>query len=671
MRIRFDAVYYQAEIWLNGERIGEHIGGYLPFEFDVTEHINLKAPNTLAVRVNNTFKQGAWWPWGGIIRDVSVLIDPNVRIDRQRIIAIPDLASGKANVNITAVLYNASSKEQTVGLHGKLTDKQGKMIAALSGEHLLTVPANSELDVTLSAELSGHDYQLWHFDAPHLYFSELSLSGLYPYQLADRFGIRRIELDKNTFRLNGEAVRLLGFNRVSDDRVNGNMEPTYVVRRDLDRMKAAGTNLVRLHHVQQASELIDYADEIGILMIGEVPVFGKADISKGNRQPEHELREMIKRDFNHPSIFAWSVANEIPSTSDESRAFVSNMITVAKELDPNRLVTYARKGASGVSKNDSLQFTDFPCVNLYSGFTNGTAAIHNLWPEKPIFVSEFSADGYNFSIERETLEHTSTVGAVVREWDYSRYVLGASVWSYNDYRSEFSGTSINQARGWGIQDTWGNLKAAYAEVQRGFAPVKSLSLAYEGIVGGKNQSLLILEPRDIAAHCIPSFTLHSYRLVWQAVGADERVVAGYHFDLDDIVPGSELLAWKMAWPQSRQTVYYQRLSLLSPTGYEVAVAKSALRSPSTPKITRLITAQDSIRVVFEPAVGADNHTLRVSNGQFSQFVTVTASTQITVENLSGDGPFTVELMASNAMGTTNAPVQSMFSGTGSIRHHCC
>ena len=657
VRLHFDAVYYQAEVWLNGVKLGFHIGGATPFDFDISELLNASGNNVIALRANNLFRQGAWWPWGGISRDVKVLIDPEVFIDAQKIVATPDLETGFANVQVEAIVVNDSTEDKNVSLRGYLKDGAGEIISDLnSSSDDVLVSAGDQVSIMLSTDLNPEQYELWHFDNPALYYSNVVLQVQNDigerYVKQDRFGLRKIEFTDGIFKLNGEQVRLLGFNRISDDRVNGSVEPLYLVRRDLDRMKAAGTNLTRMMHEVLAKEVIEYADEIGILLIEEVPVWGvNADLTENNTQAPEQLKDMINRDINHPSIIAWSVANEIVNTTDVARSFVSRMVNLSKQLDPTRPVTYARLSAGGVSANDAIQFTDFPSVNLYGGF-GSTQSFINIWPDKPVFVSEFSRDGFSFPTSRETLEHTTGNGSQVHVWDASPKVMGASVWSYNDYRSEFRGTSINQTRGWGIQDNWGNLKVAYKQAQDGFAPVSDLTVNASNTDSIQRESFVTLNPRGLPEESIPSFKLSGYKLLWQALGQNDQVLAGQLLDLPDILPGSNELNWRVNWSSAELTgsVIVEKVTLLNPTGHEVKVSYSAARVAAKPQIENIIVADGAIRAVYNPVTGADEYVLEAIGGGRKFTASAKKSGYIDLAGLTNDVEYVIKVFAVNRHG---------------------
>lgn len=612
-RLRFDAVYWTARVWLNGKPIGTHSGGYTPFELDVSDDL-APGTNVLAVEADNTYAQGAWWPWGGLSRGVSLVLTGDVYADHERVTAAPDLQSGAAEVRTTVTIANRAREDRMVTVSGQVTGADGEARIAATAADLqrrVTVPAGGSADVTLSATLPRGSYQLWDIDHPALYrFRTTVLDGRGGvHQVSDRFGIRRIELRGTGLFLNGERVRLNGYNRVQDDRVNGNVEPTHAVRRDLDQMKAAGANMMRLNCVPQAPELLDYADEIGLLVITEVPVWGRGrDISPaGYGSIQAEMREMVRRDFNHPSIMAYSVANEIQADTPTGRAYDKVMVDFVHRLDPTRFATQVSNSYPRAKRpeDDGSQYMDFLSINLYGDFAANADHAHALWPDKPVFVSEFSPDGSTFPVTREGLDFRTAADALAGPFARRPWLIGASQWTYNDYRSGYRGSSANEVRGWGVVDVWRHKKRAYAQVQKANAPVRGLGL-YASPGSGRRVTVLELEPRRSLDGDLPAFTLRGYRLTWQAHDAAGSVLAGRIVDLPTIAPASGKLRYSVAWDDPGRAVA-QTVTLLAPTGHEVAQATQASRAPAVPRIEQTVATRSSARVRFTPVAGADGY----------------------------------------------------------------
>ncbi|GGJ65734.1 glycoside hydrolase family 2 TIM barrel-domain containing protein [Streptomyces brasiliensis] len=616
-RLSFEAVSHTATVWLDGTELGTHVGGCTPFEYDVTTLLRAGAgPHTLTVRANNDECVGATWPWGGISGPVTLTVDPAVGVDRQQVTARPALREGTAEVTTTVTLSNAGDRDRTVRLTGVLTDRAGRPLpgGALRlegpGGGDVSVPAGHSRSVRLTAVLPAGSYELWSLDHPTLYRSTVALSdadGL-AYVLSDRFGVRAVEVHPDGLRLNGEPVRAAGFNRVPGDRVHGAAEPVSAMRAEIDRMKQAGADMTRIHHLPQSPALLDYLDEVGMLNIAEISVWGK-DTSLDPDRWKPELREMVQRDANHPCIVAWSVANEIRGTEEAGRAFVRTMIDYTRaELDGSRLLTYVSNTFDDIEgpRDEALQYADFLAVNMYRDYAERLRRLRRHYPDKPVFVSEFSSDGYDFTPDRESVEYVSRHDAgIPAELSSLPWVIGASRWTFDDYRSRFEGTSPNQLRGWGVQTEWGGLKRSYDQMRTAFAPVAGLLVAAAD--GG---SRITVVPRGRGE--LPSRQLRGHRLHWRAVDTGGGTVAERWLPLPDLKPGGPALDRHVEWrpgPGERPVTEY--VGLVNPRGHEVAVAHLRREPPATPRITQTVVAGGALRVVFDHVPGADAYRVEV------------------------------------------------------------
>jgi beta-galactosidase/beta-glucuronidase len=560
LRLCFDAVYHDAEVTLNGRVLGTHVGGYTPFEFDVTDLIRRDAPNVLTVRADNTYRRGAWWAWGGISRDVSLHANSEARIVYQHIRSEPDLAAGTARLFLTWRLANTSTRPLAVTLspvlHSLGLVGAGETVAkpvATAGVVRATVPAQSTLDVTTRLDLAREQVSLWHFDLPHLYSVTTTLmSGeRLLHARRDRFGIRQVALAADGLYLNGERIRVPGFNRVSDSNTTGNTEPDSLVRRDVDLMKEAGAVFSRLMHSPHAPNLQDYLDEKGLMIIAEIPVWGKDDpqVVAGNPLTKQWLAEMIARDYNHPSIIGWSTGNEIENHFD----YVQSMNDyVRRELDPHRIVTYVSFTAARPAynpTNDGVTHSDLAMINVYStspqAFSKHIRKVRADWPDKPVFMAEFGVAQIGVGDNARVPRFDQIWAAIGAE----PYVIGGSLWTFNDYRSDYKGTPASGNREWGVVDVNRQPKGAFQEVRRAFAPAQSLTF---------DDRRIVLTPR--AAGALPSYTLRGYRLEWINTASQRGTLA-----LPDIAPGGEAL--ELALPPDAGTV--SEVRLVTPTGYAV------------------------------------------------------------------------------------------------------
>ncbi len=535
IRLKFDAVYEVAEVWLNGKSLGTHRGGYTPFEFEVTQQLRA-GENTVTVCADNTFRRGAWWAWGGISRDVKLIANDDTRIVRQHIRSEPDLKAGSAKVFIEYKIANAGNSAQEVSLASSI---DGKAEAALT--RTVTVAANSVTNVTDSITLPRDRVHLWHFDHPNLYTltTRLTAGGQLQDEKSDRFGIRKVEVTKDSLLLNGERIRVCGFNRVSDSNTTGNTEPDELVRQDVDLMKRAGASFSRIMHSPQAPNLLDYLDEKGFMIFAEIPVWGEADPNMKTDNPltKQWLHEMIERDYNHPSIIGWSVGNELKQHYD----YVDSMIKFTRTLDSYRLVNYASfTGSKSFPTNDPITVSDLLMYNTYGG-NNGVLAenLRGKWPNLPIFFSEFGAS----QIGTGTNAVIPGMDKRFHTLEKLPYVIGISVWTFNDYRSNYKGTPASGNREWGVVTVDRQPKPAYWQIRKLFSPVNSLTVS---------NGVIRVTPRRPDE--IPSYTLRGYKLQWN----------GGEIALPELKPGDPV------WTTDLKIKTGTSVKLFSPTGYDMA-----------------------------------------------------------------------------------------------------
>ena len=544
IRLKFDAVYHDATVTLNGKELGTHVGGYTPFEFDVTDVVKLGAANTVTVCADSTYRRGAWWHWGGISRSVTLIANDDARIVWQHIRTEPDLENGSAKIFVRYKLVNSGAKSMELSLAAAI---DGAAESALAES--VSIPAHGEVEVEAETKLPKSRVRLWDFDHPNLYqlTTTLSAGGKIVHEQTDHFGIRKVELTTDGLVLNGERIRVNGFNRVSDSRKFGNTEPDELVRADVDMMKRANANLSRLMHFPQAPNLLDYLDEKGMMIWCEIPVWGSDDSFLTNQDlslPRQWMREMIERDYNHPCIIGWSVGNELRNHFN----YVSNLMAYTRTLDPYRIITHvSNSGASaGANRtNDPLTISPIALYNTYSfnqkiTARNAATIVHEKWPELPIFFSEFGIKQFGGGLDARINGIEDMYRAVAEK---NPYVIGVSLWTFNDYRSDYKGTPPSGNREWGVVTEDRQPKAAYEQVRKLFSPVHSLTVT---------NGMIRLEPRRPDE--VPSFILRGYNLKWH----------GGEIMLPNLKPGDSV------WTHGTGAPIRGSVQLISPTGYDVA-----------------------------------------------------------------------------------------------------
>jgi len=324
-RLEFDAVFYKAHVWLNGVELGEHVGGYTAFSFDVAPQTDVE--NVLVVEVDNRRSPDRipatlrgnwtydWWNYGGLVRDVRLLVTDSIFIESQFITAEPDLVDS-ADIQVRTRIVNSLSTVADVYLTVSILDEATDALVwtepGLTREIQLSPQEASEIELATTLP----DPKLWHFDHPTLYVLAAELrdqEGNLLHQTETTFGIRKIEIKDARFYLNGEWVRLVGLSRHADSPEYGLAENVSIMASDYDDLKRLNMVFSRPVHYPQHDFILDYCDHNGILLIPEVPAWQltAAQMSSVSMREleKQQLREMIEHDFNHPSVWAWSLGN--------------------------------------------------------------------------------------------------------------------------------------------------------------------------------------------------------------------------------------------------------------------------------------------------------------------------------------------------------------------------
>ncbi|NMH86833.1 glycoside hydrolase family 2 protein [Flavivirga algicola] len=602
--LKFDAVYDIADVWCNEHYLGQHVGGYTPFEFDISPYISAGEKGVIKVKVNNEHVVGAWFQWGGINRGVHLIAHDALRLIRQKIEPVLDVVTGTAQVKLKVTVENTSDLDKSVLIRGTIKELDD-VAFRLTGN----VKAGTTTTLTNNIFLNTSQTRLWHFDDPQLYHLETVLFNNTEAidVLQAHFGIRHINMKPDGLYLNGEKVRLMGYNRVHDHRAYGNTEPEHLVKSDIDMMKRSGANFSRIMHAPSSPELLDYCDKVGYLIWAEIPMWQTvyrvpmnnkedAEIAK-QLYPGNALKEMIQRDWNHPSIIGWSPGNELRA---EASLYVETMKPLVKALDVTR--PYANihdagfdKFSEGGYKNIDRHNVDAILMNKYGGTENKIKSVlkqHELVPELPIFYSEYGEkrdESLNFMVDFKPL------------WERlgkEPYVIGGAHWTFNDYRSYFKKTPPSQNRDWGIVDIWRNPKTLYYHMSEINAPVHDINVVFS-----KKEARVNIIPRGVLE--IPSFTLRGYSWVYEILDENGLTVSGKIYNLPEIKPGTESFSETIELGGSKGKTLV--VSILSNNGYAVAESRfdmitqeelplPTFTTPKDPEIRKVLPLDKSFMV---------------------------------------------------------------------------
>lgn len=434
--VYFGAANYLADVYLNGEKIGQHEGGFTPFNFEITNLVR-DTGNFLIVKVDNKRRRDAvptlmtdWWNYGGLTRDVKLIETPNTFVhdyfiqlqkgSRERIGGWVKLAGDKLNQRITVRIPEA-------GVSKSFTTNAGGMA---------TIDFNADL-------------KLWSPENPKLY--EVTIEAETDH-VRDQIGFRSIETRGTDILLNGRPIFLRGVCLHEEAPFRGGRAYS---REDaltlLGWAKELGANFVRLAHYPHNEFMIREADRMGIMVWSEIPVYwtilweNPATLENARNQ----LSEMIARDKNRAAVVIWSVANETP-LSDARLSFLKNLISYARSLDPGRLLSAAMErhytDATTQMIDDPLgEYLDVLGCNEYVGWYDGLPekADRLEWKtkyQKPLVMSEFGGDAlfgnHGDALTRWTEEYQESIYQhQLNMLKRIPFLRGTSPWILMDFRS--------------------------------------------------------------------------------------------------------------------------------------------------------------------------------------------------------------------------------------------
>ena len=391
--LRFGAVSYEARIFLNGTFLGVHKGGSTPFCVEVTDH--LAGENRLIVVADNTRKREQipsvntdWFLYGGIYREVSLLFVPNVYIKDFKV-HLTDWE--KKTIEVNALMEG----------NGQLIDGEFRFsIPELHIEEIIPVDQNGTGHKLIQTE----GLSLWSTENPKRYevFLSYQEKGKEKDRVTDLIGFRTIETKGRTILLNGSPIYLRGACLHEETEEHGKAVTKEDIREAFKKAKHMNCNFLRLAHYPHTEWAGEIADEEGILLWEEIPVYWWIDFLNKETllDARNQLMELISRDFNRASVIIWSVGNENPDT-DARYLFMKDLAEAAKKSDSTRLISAAcLVDALNLRIADRLeQHLDVIGFNEYYGWYDPdyeklTKILEDSSPDKPVVISEFGADGY-------------------------------------------------------------------------------------------------------------------------------------------------------------------------------------------------------------------------------------------------------------------------------------
>ena len=467
----FGAINYRADVYLNGKKLGSHIGGFTPFNFEVPASILKEKDNFLVVKVDNKRHQDDvptlntdWWNYGGITRDVKLVEVSSTFIE--------DFFIHLKKPNPGAILQ---TKQAEIEGWVKLSDSSAKMVTIEIPELKIKKSFALANSNHLKFSIKANRINLWSPSNPKLY-QVIVTTDLD--RVEDKIGFRTVETSGKQVLLNGKPIFMRGISIHAEIPEEGRRAYSHAdASKLLGWAKELNCNMVRLAHYSHDEQMTKLADSLGLLVWSEIPIYWTIDF--GNQEvlqkAKNQLNEMITRDHNRASIIIWSVGNETP-ISDVRTNFMHNLINAAKQQDSTRLISAALEvdHKSGKIDDPLGAFVDIVSFNEYLGWYGGLPSANRTinWHtsyDKPMFVSETGSEAKaGFHADSLTLWSEE-----FQEWFYKEKVamwhrmpenfVGISPWILADFRSPRRNNPIYQ-QGWnrkGLIGTNGAKKKAF------------------------------------------------------------------------------------------------------------------------------------------------------------------------------------------------------------------
>jgi beta-galactosidase len=476
--LHFEGANQETEVFLNGKKAGHHIGGYTGFVVPITPFLKANGPNELLIKVDNSHNKNIpplsadFTFYGGIYRDVYLVATRAIHFAPEDgsngvFITTPTVQKDKANVVVRSAISNGLDSRQALTVMTTIYDKAGKQVAQVRSEQNAGGGASIDVEQTIDNVISP---RLWSPESPYLYTVEtkiLDSKGSLLDMVTNPLGFRWFRFDAaRGFFLNGSPYKLVGTSRHQDYKGLGNAVSDELALQDLVMLKKMGGNFLRIAHYPQDPSVMRACDSLGLLASVEIPIVNEiTEKDSFYLNSEQMQREMIRQNFNHPSIIIWCYMNEVllrPSFNGEKerqekyllsiRSLAQRLEKLTRREDPSRYTMMANHGNLEQYKKAGL--LEIPMIvgwNLYSGWYGGSLEdfprfldhFHAAFPQTPVMVTEYGADADPRIRSLQPVRFDKSIEYTLRFHQYyftemmkRPYVAAAMIWNLADFGSE-------------------------------------------------------------------------------------------------------------------------------------------------------------------------------------------------------------------------------------------
>ncbi len=460
--LQFNGSNLVTDVYFNGTYLGQHQGGYAIFRFEITNYVKLDADNLIAVKVNNAFNADVppldadYTFFGGLYRGVHLIVTDKLGV-RMLDYGSPgvylkqtNVSATSANLQVTTRVWNSNTASKSVMVNAVIVDAANNIVQTLSSTQ--TMAAGTGLDFVQSTTISNP--HLWNSQAdPYLYhvYVEIYDTGTVVDLVSQPLGFRFYRIDPNNgFFLNGKYLDLHGVDKHQDRLDKGWAISDADVDEDMSLIQEMGANAIRLSHYQHAQRVYDDADKSGLILWSEIPLIDYITNSTAfTNNARQQLIELIRQNYNHPSILFWGIENEILlKPGPDPNPLLTQLNDLAHSEDPTRLTTVASYGPESDASNWHTDLTDFNryfgwYTGSYNDFAGWADNVHATYPTKDLGVSEYGAGAsINFhSLTPKSQDHTEEYQNLFHEahWQAMKvrpFLWSKFIWNMFDFASD-------------------------------------------------------------------------------------------------------------------------------------------------------------------------------------------------------------------------------------------